>query len=75
MRAEEHARGLGHEGIGSEHLLLALLDDDRGPALAVLETMGLSQQDVRAALPAARPPALARAVHVPRPGVARGLDA
>jgi ATP-dependent Clp protease ATP-binding subunit ClpC len=36
-----------HASVGPEHLLLALLRDDRGPAVRALETAGLSYSAAR----------------------------
>jgi hypothetical protein len=40
--AAEEAAAMGHPTVGPEHLLLALLRDDRGPAVAALEAVGVS---------------------------------
>ena len=58
VRAQEEARGLDHGYIGTEHLLLALLNEDAGVAYTVLHTAGLNQKQARAAarrLAAGRP--------------------
>jgi ATP-dependent Clp protease ATP-binding subunit ClpC len=46
--AQEHARLLGHNYVGTEHLLLGLTHDDEGAGGKVLRSFGLSQQEVRA---------------------------
>jgi ATP-dependent Clp protease ATP-binding subunit ClpC len=45
--AQEAARLLGHSFIGTEHLLLALLDEGKGPAAKALTSSGLSSEIVR----------------------------
>lgn len=47
-RARDEARGLGHRRIGTEHLLLALLDESAGVAYRVLRDAGLGRERVRA---------------------------
>src|SRR3954454_24365764 len=41
--AHEEARGLGHEFLGTEHILLALLSQDRGTAASVLHNLGATR--------------------------------
>jgi ATP-dependent Clp protease ATP-binding subunit ClpA len=48
VRAKREAEGLGHARIGTEHLLLALLDEQAGIAYAVLHEAGVEHQQVRA---------------------------
>ncbi len=43
----EEAMGLGHNYIGTEHILLGLLDDDTGTSAAVLSNLGIDAQGVR----------------------------
>jgi ATP-dependent Clp protease ATP-binding subunit ClpA len=50
VRAQDEARGLGHRYIGTEHLLLALLDPSAGAAYAVLHDAGIEREAVRAAV-------------------------
>lgn len=45
--AQEEARILNHNYIGTEHLLLGLVHDDRGGAAATLRSMGIGLEDVR----------------------------
>ena len=45
--AVDAARGLGHHYIGTEHLLLGLLRQDRGPAAAALDRLGLDRRRIR----------------------------
>lgn len=40
--ARQEAGSMGHRSVGPEHLLLGLLRDDRGPAVEVLEGVGVS---------------------------------
>ena len=46
--AQDEARSLRHDYIGTEHLLLALLREDRGAAASVLASAGVGQEAVRA---------------------------
>ena len=46
--AQEEARLLKHNYIGTEHLLLGLLRDEGGPAGRVLESLGVTSSRVRA---------------------------
>jgi ATP-dependent Clp protease ATP-binding subunit ClpA len=48
IAAERHAGALAHGWIGTEHLLLALLDDDERPAARVLAAHGVTGEWVRA---------------------------
>lgn len=48
VRAQEEARDLGHPYIGTEHLLLALLNPDAGIAHSVLHEAGVNRTQVRA---------------------------
>src|SRR6516165_11854507 len=45
--AEEEARMLGHDWIGTEHLLLGLIREGDGVAAKTLESLGISLQAVR----------------------------
>ena len=45
--AEEEARMLGHDRIGTEHLLLGLLREGDGVAASALESLGISLEAVR----------------------------
>ncbi len=47
VRAQEEARRLNHNYLGTEHLLLALLRDRHGAAARALRELGLSAQAVR----------------------------
>ena len=48
--ALEEARLLGHDHIGTEHILLGLLRDSEGIAGQVLANLGVRLEDVRASL-------------------------
>jgi ATP-dependent Clp protease ATP-binding subunit ClpC len=45
--AQEEARGLNHSYIGTEHILLGLLNEGEGIAARALEGMGINLQNVR----------------------------
>jgi ATP-dependent Clp protease ATP-binding subunit ClpC len=45
--AQDEARGLKHNYIGTEHLLLGLLREEEGLAARVLESMGVTLEGVR----------------------------
>ena len=45
--AQEEARGLNHNYIGTEHILLGLIHEGEGVAAKALESMGISLQAVR----------------------------
>jgi ATP-dependent Clp protease ATP-binding subunit ClpC len=45
--AQEKARMLGHDYIGTEHLLLALIHEGQGVAAKALESLGISLEAVR----------------------------
>jgi ATP-dependent Clp protease ATP-binding subunit ClpC len=46
--AEEEARAMGHEYLGTEHLLLGLLDQRSTPAAGVLSSLGVDARHVQA---------------------------
>jgi hypothetical protein len=48
--AQRASRQLGSTELRSEHLLLAVLDDDQGLAVRVLDRLGVSSEAVRAAI-------------------------
>jgi ATP-dependent Clp protease ATP-binding subunit ClpC len=48
--AQEEARSLKHNYIGTEHLLLGLLREEEGVAARVLESLDVSVEEVRAAV-------------------------
>jgi ATP-dependent Clp protease ATP-binding subunit ClpC len=45
--ANTAAATLGHSYIGTEHILLGLLDEKSGPAAQILTTMGVTAAGVR----------------------------
>jgi prophage maintenance system killer protein len=45
--AQEEARGLGHNYLGTEHLLLGLLAEDQGLARRVLDRLDISAENAR----------------------------
>ena len=45
--AQEEARMLNHDYIGTEHLLLGLIHEGEGVAVRALESLGISLQDLR----------------------------
>jgi ATP-dependent Clp protease ATP-binding subunit ClpC len=45
--AQTEARDLGHNYIGTEHILLALIDEGQGVAAKALEAMGIDQDVAR----------------------------
>jgi ATP-dependent Clp protease ATP-binding subunit ClpC len=47
VSAQEEARSLGHDYIGTEHLLLGLLHDGQGPAAAALDALHVTSAAVR----------------------------
>jgi ATP-dependent Clp protease ATP-binding subunit ClpC len=47
VQAQEEARILGHHYVGTEHVLLGLIDEGSGVAAKVLESLGISQETVR----------------------------
>jgi ATP-dependent Clp protease ATP-binding subunit ClpA len=48
--AAEGARSLGHDHVGTEHMLLALAQDEQGEAGRALSRLGISAADVRAGI-------------------------
>lgn len=48
--AQEEARGLGHDWIGTEHLLLAVLRLPEAPGAATLVRLGVNAESCRAAI-------------------------
>ncbi len=47
MLAQEEARALGHNYVGTEHLLLGLLREGEGAAARILQNMGITIDNVR----------------------------
>jgi ATP-dependent Clp protease ATP-binding subunit ClpC len=48
--AQHEARTLGHDYIGTEHILLGLIDEGQGVAATALTSMGISLEDMRQAV-------------------------
>src|SRR6476659_1203033 len=55
-RADAESLSLGHEGVGTEHLLLALARESDGIAMRVLGEQGIGADALRHAQPFAGPP-------------------
>ncbi len=73
--AIEAARARGHAEVGSEHLLLALLDQKDGVATAILKRIGARPEEIRRSVEAAldrRPRQSGEAL--PEPQLGRGLS-
>ena len=47
VHAQEEARMLNHNYIGTEHILLGLIDEDGGVAVKALEALGISRKALR----------------------------
>jgi ATP-dependent Clp protease ATP-binding subunit ClpC len=63
--AQEEAGALGHDHIGTEHLLLGLIREPDGVAGRVLAGLGVKVDDVRGRVAEVRPPARAIAGRMP----------
>jgi ATP-dependent Clp protease ATP-binding subunit ClpC len=64
--AQEEAKDLGHNYIGTEHLLLGLVREDEGVAALALRPLGVTLEATRAQVQAATGPAAAeQAGHIP----------
>ena len=83
--AREEVRGLGHDHIGTEHILLGLLRQQEGLAARVLEYLGVTVERVReqvvrivgpgeAALPSGQIPFTPRAKRVLEMALREGLS-
>lgn len=48
VMAQEEARALRHDHVGTEHILLGILAIDRGPAAAALGSLGVAFEPARA---------------------------
>ena len=46
--AQEEARALGHDYLGTEHILLGLLREDEGLGARILESLDITVERVRA---------------------------
>ncbi|HTJ72957.1 MAG TPA: Clp protease N-terminal domain-containing protein [Actinospica sp.] len=47
VQAQEEARRLNHNYIGTEHILLGIIDDGEGVAAKVLESLGISRAELK----------------------------
>jgi len=47
VQAQDEARTLNHDFLGTEHLLLGLVGEGKGAAVAALESLGISLEAVR----------------------------
>jgi ATP-dependent Clp protease ATP-binding subunit ClpC len=56
VQAQDEARTLNHDYIGTEHLLLGLLDESEGLAAKALESLGIGLAAVRGRVEDAVPP-------------------
>jgi ATP-dependent Clp protease ATP-binding subunit ClpC len=65
--AQDEARTLNHDYIGTEHLLLGLVREGQGVAAKALESLGISLETVRQRVEDAVPPGRveARTGHIP----------
>lgn len=50
VKAPEEARRLSHNYVGTEHLLIALVDDDSAVAVGALKSVGIGAKEVRSAV-------------------------
>jgi ATP-dependent Clp protease ATP-binding subunit ClpC len=67
VRAQEEARTLNHDFIGTEHLLLGLVGEGHGVAAKALESLGISMEAVRQRVEDIVPPGQVevRSGHIP----------
>ena len=67
VRAQEEARTLNHDFIGTEHILLGLVREGQGVAAKALESLGISLETVRQRVEDAVPPGQvdSRPGHIP----------
>lgn len=68
-QAREESHALHHEYVGTEHILLGLIRDGEGVAIAVLQTMGIDLEKIRSDLLQAVKPG-----KTPGPGETIGPD-
>jgi hypothetical protein len=65
VRSQEHARRAGHEVVGTEHVLLAILDDPRSLATLAMSAQGVDLDAAREAVRASfGPPSDAVPAHI-----------
>jgi ATP-dependent Clp protease ATP-binding subunit ClpC len=76
VRAQEEALTLNHDFIGTEHILLGLVGEGQGAAVAALESLGISLETVRQRVEDAAPPGqYSRPGHIPfTPGAKKVLE-
>jgi ATP-dependent Clp protease ATP-binding subunit ClpC len=74
--AQEEARTLNHDFIGTEHILLGLVREGQGVAAKALESLGISLEAVRQRVEDAVPPGqYSRPGHIPfTPGAKKVLE-
>jgi ATP-dependent Clp protease ATP-binding subunit ClpC len=54
--SDDAAAELGHEAVGTEHLLLGLMGDPIAPAAQILASLGVTKEAIVSAINASRPP-------------------
>jgi len=47
VESQHEARALGHDSIGTEHLLLGLISEGHGVGAKALESLGINGEDLR----------------------------
>jgi ATP-dependent Clp protease ATP-binding subunit ClpC len=66
VEAQHEARALGHDYIGSEHLLLGLISEGHGVGAKALESLGISAEALRAGVAEiVRPGQQSQSAHIP----------
>lgn len=65
MQARDEARSLGHDHVGTEHFLLALVGPDGGRAASTLQAMGVTAERARGQVEAMAPRGGGSGRHVP----------
>lgn len=53
--SKQEAKRLGHDYVGTEHILLALIRDDKGPVGQLLNSLGVNLSHLKKAIEAAIP--------------------
>ena len=71
--AQEEARLLNHDFLGTEHILLGLIDERDGIAAQALATMGITLDGARAKVEETIPPRAVRQVNRRLPRERRGF--
>jgi ATP-dependent Clp protease ATP-binding subunit ClpC len=73
--AQEEARELGHDHVGTEHILLGMLRDGGGVAVSALTSLGITREAARAAVAAIVAPGPAPRARIPfTPRAKRSLE-